>query len=498
MLSLCVAVEAQSTGIDFKPWLAAAEARLGTSPGTLTLDRPAHLDAPLSLGQGHSLVIDAPLRVTHGASIKLLGRNNVRCEAMITTDMPTIIFVADGAAAVSVSSCNATATNPGGFLLSATRSSGVTLTGSNVINMGLFTTSNTGGVGSQTTDVGITGNSSTFPKGNGTYGVYLMYILQGVVANNRFYGNEHGVEWWGGDANSGWRGAAAVVNSADLSITGNVCTNIRAACIWGSMGRNVSVTGNTANGCGDVCFDTEGGVDNLFSGNTARNCGFGCYAAEFESEGTVFTGNLGSSDAGHIMVLIKHGSGNPNSHVNLSITGNTFDCTKVACPALYTEGEDGLFFTHNTVTNGFLQDINYHHDIHITGNTFRFTVDLGGRRAISGPALVNHHVSEISDNFVLNAVKASAPSTCIGQDYSDYNDMDEMYILRNTCIGFDAGIATNSSGGNPGAPHAVWLISGNHVSAVQPYVHVHPSGNESYNFMPDNTQENGLSHVVAK
>ncbi|MGI4829914.1 MAG: hypothetical protein ACRYFU_17215 [Janthinobacterium lividum] len=478
---------AQSSLPDAGRLIQQGEARLGAAPGMVVLSQPSRLGANLTLGAGHGLRIEAPLTVGK-ASIQLAGHNEIRCEAPITAENATDLFVADGVTDVSVRGCDVTvAGQRGGYLLTATRAARVVATDNHLVNMAIFNTHNPGGPKNQTTDVTITGNSTEFTPGPGgpPIGVYLMYVLRATVANNRFRGTGHGIEWWGGDSNAGWRSAADVTNAGNLSITGNECSNAGGSCVWGSMGFDITVSGNTAEFCGDVCFDTEGGVRNLFIGNTARACGNGCYAAEFESMDATFTGNLAYADAEaktSALVLIKHPSGRGPNHVNLTITGNTLTCGTI-CAAFYSEGEDGLVFANNTLTNAVIAFTNYTNSAEIRSNTLRFTQPLGTAAALGGPLLANGHRSEISENTIVNEAPGIGDASCIGQAWADNNSTDEMRIERNTCIGFPHGIVTETAGHNAGAPHAVWILNGNGFSDVpeaQQLIHRHTSGNEIY------------------
>ncbi len=462
------------------------EAHLGTGPGTVVLDHASRLETAVTLGARHGLLIQAPLSLGGGAAVRLMGGNEVRCAAPVTADKGLNLFVAEGVSDVAVHGCAVTVQGaPGGVLLTAKNAQRVVATGNQLVNMAIFTTGNTGGPQSQTTDVTLTGNSTTFPKGGGPIGIYLTYVLGATVTGNHFQGTGHGIEWWGGDANAGWHSAAKVNGAGKMSISGNQCLNAGGACVWGSMGVDIKVTGNTATGCGDVCFDTEGGVRTLFTGNKAQACGNGCYAAEFESEDATFSGNSGYADAKSpalALVLIKHPSGRPSNHVRLTVTGNTLTCGDL-CTALYSEGEDGFLFANNTLTNGVLQFVNYTNDVTIGANTLRFTVTPGAKAAISGPTLSGGHKSEISDNRISNEGSAPAGTTCISQSWSDYNSADQMRLVGNTCTGFGTGISTVTNGGNPGAPRAMWYLGGNQFSGTaqaQELVHRRAQGNESY------------------
>lgn len=467
-------------------------ARLGSQPGVIVLDRPSRLEGDVTLGAGQDLRIDAPLSVGK-ATIHLSGQNAVRCGASVSVDDATDLFLADGATDLSVRGCDVTVHGRvGGYLLTATRCARVVASDNHLVNMALFNTHNTGGEASRTTDVSLNGNSSEFLRDGGPIGVYLLYVVRATVSNNRFRGTGHGIEWWGGDGNLGWHGAAAVTQAGDLSLTGNQCYSAGGACIWGSMGYNVTVSGNSADICSDVCFDSEGGVRNLFTGNVAQACGAGCYSAQMESVDVVFSGNFAYADAkapALALVLIKHRNGNPAPHANLTVTGNTLSCGTL-CVAFYSEGEDGLDLSRNTVTNGTIQFANYTNTVRLTENTLRFNVPLGAQAAIAGPSLAWGHLSVIGGNSVLQELGAAdRQSTCIAQTWSDYNNIDEMRIQSNFCAGFGTGIATGTAGRNPGAPRAIWVVNGNTFSGVpadRQIVHTKTSGNESYLAQPAN------------
>ncbi len=487
MLVAVVPAVAQGSLADARAIIAARQAELGAAAGMIVLDKPTRLDGDVTLAPGHGLRIAAPLSVGR-STVHLAGHNEVRCEADISVDNATELFVADAATDVSVRGCDVTVKGqPGGTLLTATRAVRVVEAGNHVINLALFNTHNGGGAASQTTDVSITDNSTEL-HGARPIGVYLLYVLRGVVANNRFMGTGHGVQWWGGDGNLGWHGAAEVKYAGFLSITGNECYDAGGACVWGSMGENVTVTGNTAEGCGDVCFDTEGGVRNLFSGNVARGCASGCYSVQMESEDVVFSSNFAYADTKYptaALFLIKHHNENPAPHANLTVTGNTLSCGTL-CMAFYTEGEAGLDLSHNTLVNGLIHFANYTGEVRVSGNSLRFTVPLG-EPAISGPSLAGANTSFIENNTLMDQAAPNPKSVCIAQGWSDYNSTDEMRITDNTCVGFGIGIATETAGQNPGAPRATWVIGGNRFSRVpesQQIVHRKTSGNETYLAQP--------------
>jgi hypothetical protein len=208
-----------------------------------------------------------------------------------------------------------------------------------------------------------------------------------------------------------------------------------------------------------------------------------------ESKDAVFTGNFAYADAKSptaALVLIKHHNENPAPHENLTITGNTLSCGTL-CMAFYSEGEAGLDLANNTMTNGVVHFANYTGTVRVRGNSFRYTVPIGAGPAISGPSVAGGNVSFIDGNTLLYAGPPDPKNVCIAQGWSDFNNVDEMQITRNTCVGFGTGVVTETAGQNPGAPRAVWLITGNQFSRTaenQQIVHRDTSGNETYVAQP--------------
>lgn len=480
-----ICLGAQTTLPDAKSLITEQQMRLGANPGTIQLDKASRLEGEITLGIGQDLRIAAPLSIGK-ATIHLSGRNTVHCSAAITIDNATELFVSDRAADISVQDCDVRVNgHAGGYLLTATRSQRVQANNNHLVDMALFNTHNEGGEASRTTDVSLNGNSSVFTHEAGPIGVYLLYVLRGTVANNRFVGTGHGIEWWGGDGNLGWHGPEAVTGAGDLSITGNQCYSAGGACVWGSMGYNITVSGNSADRCSDVCFDAEGGVRNLFTGNMAQACGNGCYSVQMESVDIVFSGNFAYADTkgpALALFLIKHRNGNQARHVNLTVTGNTLSCPTL-CTAFYSEGEGGLDLAHNTVVNGTFRFANYTDSVRVANNSLRFTVPFG-EAAIAGPSLAGGHTSFITGNTLLYEAGETAPkAACITQSWSDDNNTDEMHISGNTCVGFGVGVATETAGHNAGAPHAFWYVQGNtffRTADAQQLIHRKTSGNEVY------------------
>jgi len=471
---------------DVSAWIAQQDSALGARPGTVVLTQAGVLSHDVRLGPGHNLRIAAPLEIGKG-HLRLEGHNTVVCTAPVVVDVAEDVMLADGVSDLSVTGCEVRMKATGaGYLVSATRAARVTMRGNRLLDMGLFETQNHM-PRSETTDVTIEGNSVRFDRTPLAVGVLLEGVLGATITDNEFVQAINGVQWWGGDAHGGWRGPDSARGAGNFLMRGNHCTGTRDSCIWGSMGTNIVVDGNQDDGCGDVCFDVEGGTDVVFTHNAANHCGNGCYAAEFESEGAVFRSNQASGEAGHVLVLIKHSPLNPYPHRNVWIDDNDLTCAQL-CVGLYTQGDEGLRFTGNRLTNATVQAAVYHRDFAVLRNTFRFTVALGEQPAIAGPVLWRGSLSEIADNVVV-AETPQPGAVCIAQSWLDWRYSDTMRILRNRCTGLATGIVTATGGAGLWGARAEWVVAGNQVqgaAAGRSYLHARIAGREHYAFAADN------------
>lgn len=470
--------------------LLAAEAALGSRPGTLTVNAPGTLDAALTLHAGHSLLLRAP--VTWSAPVTLAGGNSLTCEgaaAQVRAAMPAFHFHAEGGAlllaknvsGITVRGCNVRSDQTS-MLLAGNNVSNVTLEGNTLSGLSLAVVSE-----GLSTGLHFTGNSVTFPADrHSDIAAISLYGARGVTAtSNQFTRTLHGIQWWGGDSGAPGANLDQVTGTGEMRFTGNTCAEV-GSCIWGSMGYGIAITGNTATGCGDVCFDTEGGRDTEISGNTASGCANGCGAIFFFTRNTVFARNHFTGPTGGGLIFIKNASQDPLRHQGLVLSGNTLDCGAALCRAVYAEAASGIVFENNDVSNGTFLPVNYARSVTVSGNRFRFTAPLpGGSPAIAAPALVGGTTLLVSNNTI-NSEVAQAPGTaCIAAGWSDFNATDIHIFAGNRCGGthpLPIGIITTTDGKNPG-PRAFWILAGN-TAAMQPAVHHAVTQNEVYQELP--------------
>lgn len=477
-------------GGDLSARIAAADAALGSASGTITVNAPGTLGAPLTLHTGHGLLLRAP--VTWSAAVTLSGSNTVSCEspaAQMVANVPPFHFPAAGGglllashvSGITVRGCTFRSDQTS-MLFAGVAISNLTMEGNTLAGLSLAIVS-----GGLSTGLQFTGNTVTFPgnRHSDIAAVSLYDARQVTATGNHFTRTLHGMQWWGGDSGAPGANLDQVNSTGDMHFTGNVCAEV-GSCIWGSMGYGIVMTGNTATGCGDVCFDTEGGRDTEISGNTASGCANGCGAIFFFTRNTVFSGNHFAGPTGGGLVFIKNASQDPLRHQGVVVSGNTLNCGPTPCRAVYAEAASGIRFENNDVTNGTFQPVSYARSVSIVGNRMHFTASLpAGSAVIAAPPLVGGTTLLVSGNTVDSDAPQAAGSMCVAAGWSDFNAMDLHIFAGNRCGGthpFPIGITTTTDGKNPG-PRAIWILAGN-AAAMQPTVHHAVTQNEVYLELP--------------
>ncbi len=474
--------------------LAAADRALGTGPGTITVDRPGTLDAPVTLRKGHNLLLRTS--VTWAATVRLEGGNSIRCagpRAAVHANLPEyhfaastgMLLLASGAAGITVAGCRFTSDSQAPVVLAGYPVSHLVMESNTLSGVSLAATS-----AGTSTDLAFRGNTVDFPAGgpkSGIAAVSLFYAKRVEVSGNHFSRVLHGVQWWGGDSGAAGAKLEQVTAAGEMRMTGNTCEAVGGSCLWGSMGYGITLTGNSAEGCGDVCFDTEGGRDTVISGNTARGCANGCAAIFFFTRNTVISHNhfRGSSPGGGL-IFLKNASQDPLRHQGVAITDNDLHCDPGTCRAVYSEAVSGLRFTGNQVTDGTYLPVNYSRSVTLSGNQMRFTHALpAGTAAIAAPAMVGGTTLRIEGNTISSEVPQPPGDACIAASWSDFNSPDLHVIAGNRCGGsdpFPAGIVTTTDGKNPG-PRALWVIAGNQVEGPGGVQHHAVTHNEVYRLL---------------
>ena len=302
-------------GADLGEKIAAADARLGSSPGVILVSSGGQIRTGLTLHPGHALDLRAP--VEWGATVVLAGNNDIVCtgRGSIHSTLPAYAFPgptgmllsAHHASQIRIRGCRISATAPS-IVLAGYPMSGVVMENNTLEGLSLAATNE-----GTSLHLSFRDNSVAFPaKNGGIIGLSLFYAKNVEARGNHFKNIGHGIEWWGGDSGAPGSNLAQVTAAGEMEFTGNFCSNLQGACIWGSMGYAIKIAGNSADGCGDVCFDSEGGKDVSISGNTASGCANGCAATFFFGKGISVTNNhfRGQSPGGGL-IFIKNASQNP-------------------------------------------------------------------------------------------------------------------------------------------------------------------------------------------
>lgn len=477
-------------GADLGARLLAADAALGSQPGTLTVSAAGALSTPVTLHAGHNLVLRAP--VTWSAPVTLLSANTIMCEgagATVQAAMPAFHFPAPGGAlllakgvsGITVRGCTIRSDQTS-MLFAGSGVSGLLMEGNTLLGLSLAVVWD-----APSTGLTFTGNTVTFPvqRHSDIAAISLYSARQVTATGNHFTRSLHGIQWWGGDSGAPGANLDQVTTTGQMRFTGNVCAEV-GSCIWGSMGYGISIIGNSAVGCGDVCFDTEGGRDTEISGNTASGCANGCGAIFFFTRNTVMRNNHFTGPTGGGLIFVKNASQDPLRHQGLVVDGNTLDCGSAVCRAVYAEAVSAFHFENNQVVNGTFLPVNYMRAVTISGNRMRFTVPLpGGAPAVAAPAVIGGTTLLVTGNTIDSEVAQAPGTVCLVGGWSDYNSTDIHIIAANRCGGthpFPVGVLTTTDGKNPG-PRAFWVLAGN-TGAVQPAIHRAVTQNEVYRELP--------------
>ena len=455
-------------GADVGARVAAADARLGTAAGTITIETPGTLTTAFVLGRMHALVLRAPVRWR--VAVDLAGANEIWCEGKgaILSELPGAspadsLLRAKGVSGIRIHDCTVSGDVPK-MVLRAETVSQVAMDRNTVRGLTLFSTNM--GESRGGSELSFRDNSVDFPKGASPLAAILLPYVKGVTASgNRMSRVMHGIQWWGGDSGKPDARLEQVTAAGGMTFTKNVCRDVGASCIWGSMGADIVMRGNSADGCGDVCFDTEGGLRTVMTENTATGCKNGCAAIFFFSDRTEISKNRFSGmSPGGGLIFFKNTSQDPARHDHVLVSENELRCEPGVCRAVYQEAVSGLRLERNQIVNGTYLAAGAGRAISIGQNHFVFNLPVaGGGAAIAAPAVIGGTQLDVSGNVVESAVDQGAGAKCIAAVWNDFNNTDLQTISGNTCGGakpFGIAISTTTDGKNPG-PRGVWVVSGN-------------------------------------
>ena len=461
---------------DLSAWLKTQDAALGARSGTIVVDRPGRIEAPVTLTANHSLELRAaldwaaPVRLTHGNTVQCTGA------APITAHLPAYepvqhtgtLLRTEGGDHIRVLGCAITSDLPslllGGYPVSDLQMTGNILTGLMLLAVTGPTT--------PSERLTLAKNVLTSAKPGSTYtGIQLNSAKNVTVSANSFTNLLHGAMWWGGDAGAASSSVAQLTTTGEMTFTGNVCKNIGGACIWGSMGYDIVMRGNSADGCGDVCFDAEGGLRTEIVDNKALNCNNGCAAVFFFTDQTTIAGNHFHAQApGGGLIFIKNSSQDPSRHDHMLIQNNDLRCEPGPCRAVFQEAAGGVRFVGNEVVDGVWLPVGYARSVVIANNHFVYNKALTGVPvALAAPGMLGGTALEVVGNQIESNAPQPPGSVCISSSWTDFNASDTYLVAGNTCAGtspFSIGLTIVSDGKNPGLA-GVWIVSANQFGAAR-------------------------------
>ena len=288
----------------------------------------------------------------------------------------------------------------------------------------------------------------------------LIYAKESLVHGNKVSNYLHGIEFFGGDANTD--GAIANTRWAtDIIITENIVKSIGGGGIWGTMGRNINVGKNIISDCGDVGLDFEGCVDCEGDGNIISDCDNGCMSVFFLNRNINFRNNvLVTATNTKPLFRVYNASLSSVDNESVTLTNNTFKCTS-GIGRIDTDGGPIRILTVNN-NKFFNVKIQFNtsnlNSVVVKDNEFYYSTNTGidfyaiyveGLAATSVNATTIPSRAEISGNIVQTVgYSATATSRGIYVISIDNNAVCYVNINDNIVLGFTRSIETYFGGTN--------------------------------------------------
>lgn len=454
-------------GADAGAQINAADAYLGSSPGTIIYDAGSQMTASTAvvLSANHALVLDSPIAWTGTITLPNgSSGQSISCSALQTINYPTAASWINGVSVsgISIKECNAQGTittSTLDTLATFTSSSNVTLRNNTLTDLALITTNpgssysspNVGNNYSITNNFGTatnTSNSSTF--------IQTAYTNNATISGNNAQGYYFGISWWGGDScvsGCGAGGNGALSNprkAANLVIADNVIAAIQAG-IWGSNGTGLTIHGNVVNqsagGGGDVGIDLEGTWNSVVSSNVVGlSGGFanGDLTAFWFSTNNKWDSNtIYQSNAAYPLIATYNSTESPTGlgaqgpGLSEAFTNNDLSCLAASVCSMYLTSAESYIFNGGNWTNTALvannlsqldvEQVKLYFSVPAPYGIYLATYYLDGN--------YSHGVAKIVGNSISSSVAQSAGTRAIYAVGSDYNASQQTIISGNTTGG---------------------------------------------------------------
>lgn len=282
--------------------------------------------------------------------------------------------------------------------------------------------------------------------------IQLRYTNESSIVNNITEGYYHGIQYWGGDANTN----GAITNarlSVGLVISGNHVKNSTAGGIWGSMGERLTIASNEVSGCGDIGIDVEGTNTATITGNTVEACTNGAIAMFYLNSGIIVQGNSCSTTVAGQWLFAIYNSAQSTDNKDITVQGNTFIGVGVIAK-VGNENADDIKIVGNTLRNTeILFNSNNYHLVTVEDNTLVFDLAAGSAfNAIQVQKTNGDGRARVSGNIVYSDDGVSQPAGSRGiyvfQD--DFNSNPVSVVESNTIYSFPIDIEVSANSSNAG------------------------------------------------
>jgi hypothetical protein len=306
--------------------------------------------------------------------------------------------------------------------------------------------------------------------------ILIQYARDVLISGNTLDNFQHGIQWWGGDADPQRGGVLANPRwFRDALIEHNLVTNTEGG-IWGGMGQDVLVRYNSVAYCLDVCLDAEGDVRTTFLANNARDAGVAVLAAfHYASQVTFAWNDVRITDPGYSGRLFHtNNAAQDPTGISVYVHNNQFRWLRpTGIGVAGREASEYLGFSNNTLENVRIEMIsNNSGGLFLTGNGLSFTRSTGGEPAIKAgrnygawgsatPPVNGIWEMELAGNWIVSTVPQTASGIHALQD-GGLHQIDT-WIHSNNVQAFSPSISVSRTHTNQ-----TFLIENNHHTGALP------------------------------
>ena len=306
------------------------------------------------------------------------------------------------------------------------------------------------------------GKGSTRGVAEHTAGVLIAYTNHWKVTHSSFSRYSHGIQWWGGDSNTGRDGRLYNARKCKNGTVAEVeVSHVRGGGIWGSMGENITVQNCRVTHCGDVGIDFEGCFSAQAINNYVAESNNGNLATFHHNKDIRFASNqVVQSNAKRIQACIYNAS-QSRDNGQVTFDDNVFITTQGVGLIKQQGPSSHIIFTNNSLHNVVANfSFNNNHQVLIRENTFHITRSLAGYDYVI-KAGQTHFGGEvvIENNQILTTVAQPGNAYAISLHQSDYNSSPVNRVIDNYVAGLPHQVRTEWVGSNAGCRAKTYIHS---------------------------------------